>query len=210
MTCFTGTKVLALLVPKCMYCRASCCAGSTFGRGPDTLCDPNKQLYWYKNTNTDASCCAGATFVRGPDTLCDPNKQPSVCIYTSSGTERAAVPDCQIERCCPTCTSDEDANAQGYGAVCAGSTAGLKREKKPLKTKIKAACYMLYAICVSSSCNTGRAGMAACYLCVLVPADAADVLPQLGTHFSAVTTAGAAAAFSPAASPPSVCTQATQ
>ena len=77
-----------------------------------------------------ASCCAGATFVRGPDTLCDPNKQPSVCIYTSSGTERAAVPDCQIERCCPTCTSDEDANNQGYGAVCAGSTAGLKRKKK--------------------------------------------------------------------------------
>ena len=30
---------------------------------------------------------------------------------------------------------------------------------------------MLYAICVSSSWYTGRAGLAACYMCVLVRAD---------------------------------------
>jgi hypothetical protein len=49
----------------------------------------------------------------------------------------AAVPDCQIELCCPDCTSDEDAIAKGYGTVCAGSKGGLAQDQ-PAELRVQA------------------------------------------------------------------------
>ena len=63
-------------------------------------------------TATKAAITKGETLQRGPDTICDPNKNTHTCTYTSQGTPMAAVPDCQIELCCPDCTSDEDAIAK--------------------------------------------------------------------------------------------------
>lgn len=61
---------------------------------------------------------------------CDPNKDRSRCAYTSDGaaaTSTIAASDCQIELCCNTCSSDEDAVKKGFGTVCVGSSAGLTK-----------------------------------------------------------------------------------
>ena len=129
----------------CKKCSTAVCPDGQYrvqcGGGSDgycTACDNGCGLF-----NTDQAASAdseprfGVCLLEGR--ACFPYQNPFECAYTSEGEPGKAVSNCQIESCCYSCKSDDEAKAQGKGTVCRGATAGLenKNDKAVLRFDVE-------------------------------------------------------------------------